>query len=456
MPREFRSPIKYIYQLVNRPIEELKKLGLGGGIKSVQEGTGIDIDNTDPLNPIINVIGDGTSTLQSVTNIDNTTTNNIAFSGNSTGLLFDNGSKVQKGTTDSGNGGAKGVAQVCSINYELKWEAGRLYYMEQDGFTIRDVTHNFTFVPQPTDDQTKGFIVGTRWSLDDGTVYVCEDDTIGAAIWNILLKPEDCIPLSGTQSNSVSGLVSFDVTSGGASQYTYANGNIITLGVDYGEFSAISFYDGTANETIYLYLRNGSLYFDNVDTGESTDSIFNWYNQFLNNRVIYSIDTNSNIADPSGSTAGQQINLWNGRAYISNGLNGNVDKKCWSPLPQYYFIDSCSYTQVGTSAPTEDVVFESLIGSVGGEITKAITYSAVGHYHITYTFSNFIPNYQPQANKVKVMATSGNDSTFCLISAQVGQISGNSIQISIFTRSNNGNLTDGIMKGSFIDVYFYV
>jgi hypothetical protein len=58
--------------------------------------------------------------------------------------------------------------------------------MQQDGFTIRDVTHNFTFVPQVTDDSSKGFVVGSRWSLDDGTIYLCSDDTIGAAVWAVV------------------------------------------------------------------------------------------------------------------------------------------------------------------------------------------------------------------------------------------------------------------------------
>jgi hypothetical protein len=58
--------------------------------------------------------------------------------------------------------------------------------MQQDGFTIRDVTHNFTLVPQVTDDSSKGFVVGSRWSLDDGTVYLCSDDTIGAAVWAVV------------------------------------------------------------------------------------------------------------------------------------------------------------------------------------------------------------------------------------------------------------------------------
>jgi hypothetical protein len=48
------------------------------------------------------------------------------------------------------------------------------------------VTHNFTFVPQVTDDSSKGFVVGSRWSLDDGTVYLCSDATIGAAVWAVV------------------------------------------------------------------------------------------------------------------------------------------------------------------------------------------------------------------------------------------------------------------------------
>jgi hypothetical protein len=79
--------------------------------------------------------------------------------------------------------------------------------MEQDGFTIRDVTHNFTFVPQPTDDSTKGFVVGSRWSLDDGTVYLCSDATIGAAVWAVVstggvTNVTATLPLSSTEGST--------------------------------------------------------------------------------------------------------------------------------------------------------------------------------------------------------------------------------------------------------------
>jgi len=182
--------------------DPLSAIGAGGGAIVVQDegdevtpvattlnftGAGVTASLTSPGVVEVNVPGGGgaVGTLQEVTDLGNSTTNDIAFTA-SAGLSFDNAAFIRKGTTDAGNGGAKGTAQICSISYELKWEAGRLYYMQQDGFTIRDVTHNFTFVPQPTDDSTKGFVVGSRWSLDDGTVYECSDATIGAAVWSVV------------------------------------------------------------------------------------------------------------------------------------------------------------------------------------------------------------------------------------------------------------------------------
>jgi hypothetical protein len=120
--------------------------------------------------------------LQDVTTVGNTTTDNIAFTGG-VGVLFDNTSTLRKGTIDAGYGGAKGIAQICSVGYELKWEAGRLYVMGDGGTTIREVSHNFTTTPSATDDNTKGFIVGSRWILDNGDLYVCTDVTTATAVW---------------------------------------------------------------------------------------------------------------------------------------------------------------------------------------------------------------------------------------------------------------------------------
>lgn len=98
-----------------------------------------------------------------------------------------NSSLLKEGTIDAGLGGAKGIAQICAVGYELKWEAGRLYVMDGNGLTIRWSLYNFTTHPGVNDDDTKGYYSGSRWSLDDGSVYVCSDASTGAAVW--VLEP---------------------------------------------------------------------------------------------------------------------------------------------------------------------------------------------------------------------------------------------------------------------------
>jgi len=124
----------------------------------------------------------GQANLQEVTDEGNSTTTNIQFLDNAK-VLFDNGSRLQKGTTNAYTGGNGGISQICSIDYELKWEAGRQYVLHQDGFTIREVKYNFTITPGIYDDYTKGFVVGSRWILDNGDVYVCTDNTTEDAAW---------------------------------------------------------------------------------------------------------------------------------------------------------------------------------------------------------------------------------------------------------------------------------
>jgi hypothetical protein len=187
--------------------------------------------------------GGGNQTLNEVLVEGNTTGGEDIFVSDGDAIFFDNGSRVRKGVTDAGNGGAKGVALVCSLDYELKWEAGRLYTMQQDGFTIREVSHNFTFTPTANDDITKGFVIGSRWILDNGDVYVCSDETATAAVWAL-------------QVASVPTLQ--QVTDEGS-----ITTNVITVGDTAGIYSEVAdSYVGTANDTndTYAYIASdGSL-----------------------------------------------------------------------------------------------------------------------------------------------------------------------------------------------------
>jgi hypothetical protein len=122
-------------------------------------------------------------TLASVLDTDNESgANDISFDAGQ-GLLFDNTSRLREGTIDAGLGGTKGVAQICAVGYELKWEAGRLYVMNGNGNGIRFSLYNFNITPTVDDDVTKGYGIGSIWTLDNEDTYECTDATTGAAVW---------------------------------------------------------------------------------------------------------------------------------------------------------------------------------------------------------------------------------------------------------------------------------
>ena len=122
-------------------------------------------------------------TLQSVLDEGNTSgANDIIFDAGQ-GLYFANTSRLREGTIDAGLGGTKGVAQICAVGYELKWEAGRLYVMDGNGTGIRQSLYNFNITPTVDDDVTKGYGIGSIWTLDNEDTYECTDATTGAAVW---------------------------------------------------------------------------------------------------------------------------------------------------------------------------------------------------------------------------------------------------------------------------------
>ena len=122
-------------------------------------------------------------TLASVLDTDNESgANDIVFDAGQ-GLYFANTSRLREGTIDAGLGGTKGVAQICAVGYELKWEAGRLYVMDGNGTGIRQSLYNVNVTPTVNDDNTKGYGVGSLWTLDDNSTYTCTSAATGAAIW---------------------------------------------------------------------------------------------------------------------------------------------------------------------------------------------------------------------------------------------------------------------------------
>jgi hypothetical protein len=139
-----------------------------------------------------------TPNLQQVTDSGNITNNDIEFTDNA-GVLLENTSRLREGTIDSGAGG--GIAQICAVGYELKWEAGSQYVMDGNGTLIREVNHKFNIIPDANNDSTQGFYVDSRWILDNGDVYVCTDSTATAAVWEKLPSVSDLVPYTGATAD---------------------------------------------------------------------------------------------------------------------------------------------------------------------------------------------------------------------------------------------------------------
>lgn len=155
----------------------------------------------------------GSYDLQAVTDNGATTTNNIQFLSDGdlimdtfSSVLFANNSRVQEGYIDAWYGGNHGVALVCGLGYELKWEGGRLFIMDNNGYYIREARYMFTDVPDSSRDLTKGYLVGSRWVLDNGDTYICSDNTINSAIWDLQTTTFDTTSLSNRINDKIDSL----------------------------------------------------------------------------------------------------------------------------------------------------------------------------------------------------------------------------------------------------------
>jgi len=200
--------------------------------------------------------------LQEVTDVGNTTDNDIQFDAG-VGILLNNTSRLREGTIDAGLGGTKGIAQICAVGYELKWEAGRLYVMDGNGILIRWSLYNFNVTPTVNDDNTKGYIIGSRWSLDDGTVYLCSDGTAGAAVWALqtvgsVTDVTATAPLSSTSGSTPD--ISISQADGSTDGYlSSADWNTFDGKFDVPTGTNTDYLDGTGTPTPFPTIPTGTV-----------------------------------------------------------------------------------------------------------------------------------------------------------------------------------------------------
>jgi hypothetical protein len=285
--------------------------GGGGGVESV---TGDLVNNTDPLNPIVN-----TPTLEQVLDNDNTSGSNDIEFDSTRGLLFANNSRLREGTIDAGLGGNKGIALICGVGYEYKWEAGTLYVMNGDGTGIRQSLYNFTNTPTATDDTSKGYAVGSLWTLDDGTTYECTDASVGTAVWTAITVGTVTsvgltMPSAFTVANSpITSSGDIAVTGAGlVSQYVRGDGTLANFPASTGGGASQSFYlNGSVSQGTF-----GGVAFREMDRvpilGAGTDFTIN------TNGYIESFITDAGVPNLLEIPAGN----WTFETYFSASSNG--------------------------------------------------------------------------------------------------------------------------------------
>ena len=126
--------------------------------------------------------GGGSQTLAQTLDLGNQTGGENILVNNADAIELENTSSLQKGTYNFGGNG--GISRICSNNYEDMWQNGFRHVFDQSGF-IRNSSNGFDLVPDSSFDVTLRFKVGSFWTLDNGTTYICTDNTEGAAEWEL-------------------------------------------------------------------------------------------------------------------------------------------------------------------------------------------------------------------------------------------------------------------------------
>ena len=187
-----------IINIVSSEVTELIDINVGETVEEVTLNITEEIIQVN-INKVTG--GGGDQTLAQTLVFGNQTDGTDIFLNNEDSLLLENTSSLKKGTYNFGGNG--GISRVCSNNYEDMWQDGFRHVFDQSGF-IRNSTNCFNIVPDVSFDVTLRFKIGSIWTLDDGTNYICTDATEGAAVWELY----NVIPTNTSDLNNDSNFVS--------------------------------------------------------------------------------------------------------------------------------------------------------------------------------------------------------------------------------------------------------
>ena len=305
--------------------------------------------------------GGATPSLSDVLSVGNTTGVNDIIFGTSSGLLFNNTSRLREGTIDAGYGGNKGIAQICAVGYEMKWESGSLYIMNGDGTQIREVRYTFGATPSTSDDVTKGFTIGSRWVLDNGDLYSCSDTATASAVWNL-----EAVGVGNLEQTLVVG--------------NYAGENHILIKNGYG----LSNYNGVQTSKGITFDNDAVIMY--AGTGSFDDSGALGLVSVLNSEGTVSIQTQGNV-EYNMNYLGAGSGFFNVSGYT--GFKGIEYASDYSGSYSVRSLVDKEYVDNAITGSTPSLSSVLLVGNTTGANDISVDYSRKIFSSYTYSTSNY-------------------------------------------------------------------
>jgi len=195
---------------------------------------------------------------------------------NSDSIELDNTSVLRKGTYDFG--GLGGISRICSVGYEDMWQSGIHHVFDNNGF-LRESTNCFNYVPNASYDSSLRFQIGSRWVLDDGTLYVCADATVGYAVWDLISNVPNLQEVTDVYNVTTNNITAADIYSQNAAGTTQiailTNGEIAHTPdtTTPTNKTTLDFGFPTATNTITLQDASGTVAFLSDITGGGVASV---------------------------------------------------------------------------------------------------------------------------------------------------------------------------------------
>jgi len=231
-------------------------------------------------------------------------------------IELENASLLKKGTYDFG--GLGGISRICGVGYEDMWQSGIHHVFDNMGF-LRESTNCFNLIPDANFDSTLRFQVGSRWVLDDGTLYVCADASVGAAVWNLISNVPNLQEVTDEGSTTTNSITAADVYSqSGTSQVaTLTNGDIVYTPDTTAPTNktVLDFGFPTATNTITLQDGSGTVAFLSDITGgggsipHATASGTDTYTATISGVTAYNDGDAYLIRFTNGNTTGATLNI---------------------------------------------------------------------------------------------------------------------------------------------------